>query len=156
MTAQTTVTVAPKPMITNLTETTDFCAGSAVVLFAQNSPARGQEITYTWTGPNDFRFTGMTTNDSFELVIPNISIQKSGTYSLELSTRAGCATDIKSVLVNVNNGLTAPALIPLSNVVCSNNTIELTASLQNDANVQFEWYLQQEEGDLFLERGLGF
>ncbi len=145
----TTVSTASKLTITNLTETIGACIGSEIKLSAQNTPALGQEITYTWKGPNNFQFTGITTNDSFDIIIPNITLEKSGTYSLELSTSQGCETDNRSVLVNVNNELTAPTLVPLTNIVCGNNPIELTASLQDDAGVIFEWYIQTEE-ELFL------
>ena len=150
LTGKTTVSIASGLTIINLTETIGACIGSEIKLSAQNTPAQGQEITYTWTGPNNFQFTGTTTNDSFELTIPSINPSKSGAYSLSLSTNDGCATDNKSVLVNVNNELSAPTLIPVTNVVCGNNAIELTASLQDDANVKFEWYIQNATEELFL------
>ncbi len=147
---ETTVVLESKPTITNITKTATYCIGSEVVLSAMNGTPNGQEVLFTWTGPNNFNFTGMTTNDSFELVIPNITVEKSGTYTLEISSNNSCEIDARSVIVNVDEALEAPQLIPLQRVVCGGNPIELTASLQNDADVQFEWFLQNEEADLFL------
>lgn len=148
-TAQTTVNIASKPTITNLSEAASFCVGTEVVLSAKNNSALGQAINFSWTGPNNFNYTGITTTDSFVLVIPNITPEKAGSYNLTISSQ-GCETATRSILVTVNDALVAPSLLAANNLVCGGNSIELTASLQDDANVQFEWYLQLEEGELFL------
>jgi len=147
---ETTVSVDPKPNISNLARTITVCRGEDVLISPTNEPATREEIRYIWTGPNDFRFKDNTTSNQFPLVLEDISPDQAGAYSIVISSANGCEVDSRSIIINVIDELEAPALIPVSNVVCSDNSIELTASLQDDANVQFEWFIQNEAADLFL------
>jgi len=62
-----------------------------------------------------------------------------------------CDTAVLTVVVGepcLGEKPDAPSLTASENVVCSGKDIELTATIQNDNEVEFEWFLQEENGDL--------
>ncbi len=147
---QTTVEVDAVPSIKNISKSASYCAGETVLLTAQSNNPLGQPLVYTWTGPNNFIYTAETDRDSFGLELPNITDAQAGVYELTLRSPNACTSDPQSVIVNVRQELNTPALNAVSNLICGGESIELTASLTNGTAIAYEWYQQNEQGDLFL------
>ncbi len=150
-TVSTTVNVIEKPTIINLSESMSVCAGSDLMLTANSSVFNGP-INYTWTGPNDFNFTNTSTDSTFLLSIPNFGTQQIGTYNLTIGNEGDCSSDSRSVVIGVYEDLITPTLAAASMVVCGGSDIVLTTSTENGPNVSYEWFIQNEEGDLFSIR----
>jgi len=56
------------------------------------------------------------------------------------------------VVISVFDELITPTLVAASTVVCGTNDIVLTASTENGANVNYEWFIQDEDGELLALR----
>jgi len=148
----TTVLVNQKSTITDLPTTLSLCEGQDLVLSATNGNPRGETITYTWIGPNDFNFTSESSDSTFPVIIPNFSASQVGAYQLTVGGIANCASETRSVVVGLNEELVTPSLTAATNLVCGGESISLTASTENGPGVRYEWYIQGEEGDLLLIR----
>jgi len=151
-TVSTTVTVTQKPSITQITKSTSLCEGQDLILTAVNGNPTSEMISYTWTGPNNFVFIGESTDNLFPVSIPNFQANQAGTYKLTIGGVENCSSDSRSVVISVSDELITPTLTAATNLVCGGESILLTASTENGSDVNYEWYLQTIEGDLFLIR----
>jgi len=79
-------------------------------------------------------------------------LQQIGTYNLTLGNSGNCISDSRSVVISVFDELITPTLVAESMVVCGTNDIVLTASTENGANVNYEWFIQNEAGELLALR----
>jgi|GEM_PF-626994 gliding motility-associated-like protein len=114
--ATVTVVVNPLPVTPVLSTNSPICAGSTLTLGTTSGGP-----TYTWTGPNGF--TSGVQNPS----IAGASTLASGTYSLTVTSGAGCASAVATIAVTVNALPTAPTL-GSNSPVCSGGAINLTTT----------------------------
>ena len=119
--AVTNVVVTPIPIISP-TNTGPYCAGANINL---NVALAG--TSYTWTDPG-----GIPVGNTQNLIIPNGQPIMSGTYSVNVSSGAGClSSGTTSVTVNP-----LPVPVALSNApVCEGQSINFTGS----GGVSYNW-----------------
>ncbi len=131
--------VQPNPQIIDITQDSSYCEGETVVLTASNSVPGIGPITYTWTGPGGFEFTATVGVDGpFEVTIPDITPDQSGTYCLSLESVSGCFAVEKCVEVIVNPLPTAE--LTGGDVFCEGDTAVIVATimLNGSASVTYE------------------
>ena len=148
----TTVMINPRPTIADLSPTLSVCEGQILMLTATNGNPTNQAINYTWTGPNGFNFTNVSTDNTFPVTIPSFSANQVGAYQLTIGGMDNCTSESRSVVVGLNDELITPSLTAATNLVCGGDAISLTASTENGPGVSYEWYLQSTTGDLLLIR----
>ena len=118
------IIVNPTPATPIVNGTTPVCSGTTL-----NLSTTSIEPTYSWTGPNTF--TSTIQNPS----IPSVTIAATGTYSVTVSSAAGCLSLPGTVDITVNPTPLAP-IVP-SATVCFGMTTSLTAGTSGDV---YEWY----------------
>ncbi|MEM6316091.1 MAG: gliding motility-associated C-terminal domain-containing protein [Bacteroidota bacterium] len=141
------VTVDVPLIINNLRVASQVCSGGKLYLTAASN-TNGQLVTYTWTGPSGILETGQTRGNFFELNIAEFDDESVGVYGLTLDPQNGCSTVRQEINVQLNAGIEAPSLQAVENIVCNGKDVELTATIQDDNEVEFEWFLQADNGDL--------
>ncbi len=98
-----TVDVNATPEINAISPNGTFCEGVDLLLTAQNVTPGTGPITYTWTGPNGFIFTGTAPEPGpFEALLTNLTLDMAGEYTLVLETAAGCQSTPQSVQIGVD------------------------------------------------------
>lgn len=105
-------------------------------------------MSYTWSGPNGFVYTG-TTNASgpFDLILPNISPNFEGSYTLTLTSEDGCmATAAQSVNIDLDATPETPALTASTDLVCEGEIIELTSTAYTGTPVIYTWSFTDNNG----------
>ncbi|RMG77706.1 MAG: hypothetical protein D6714_19390, partial [Bacteroidetes bacterium] len=105
------VQILPTPEIINETGDGEYCEGDEVTLSAENAVPGTGPLTYTWTGPNGYIFTGTANpGEPFTAVIDAIGANMSGVYCLHVETANGCSADDSclDVLVNPKPTFTNP------------------------------------------------
>ena len=89
-TAVTVVEMFDSPEISSISGGGVYCEGSNVTLNAYNSVETNGMITYTWTGPGGFTYTGLADSEGpFTANMINVEMAQSGVYSLSLETAGG-------------------------------------------------------------------
>lgn len=147
---ETTINLVAKLSIANIPRTLTVCPGEDVLLQPTTDAALGKEIRYFWKGPNDFNYKNTSSTDSFPLLLENISPEQAGAYSLEIISPEGCKVDSRSIIIEVRDELMTPFLTASGNIICREETLLLTATLQNEETVNFEWFLQDSTDNLAL------
>ena len=109
-----TVIVNPTPIVTATATPNPVCSGGTLSL----GTIAG--ASYLWSGPNGFSSTIQNPT------ISNIQTNQSGTYSVTVTSSAGC-TGTGSVSVTVNP-LPSPTASVTPNPVCTGNKVQFTAS----------------------------
>ncbi|MEB0261181.1 MULTISPECIES: gliding motility-associated C-terminal domain-containing protein [unclassified Mucilaginibacter] len=84
-----TISVTAYPVVNGLPSQQPICEGDALTLTATGG------ATYKWTGPN------LPETSQNQLIIPNMTADKAGTYHVDVISAAGCITP-KNVTVIVN------------------------------------------------------
>lgn len=135
------VDVNATPEINAISPNGTFCEGVDVLLTAQNVTPGTGPITYTWTGPNGFMFTGTAPEPGpFTALLTNLTQDMAGEYTLILSTEAGCLSTPQSVQIDVD---AAPVLCNGSGEgdYCVGQTVTLSAEncASDTAAVAFTW-----------------
>ena len=129
------------PEISNLNGSGIYCEGEQVILTAANQVILDGPVTYKWTGPNGFNYTGITApNGPFEVTLPSIENAQSGSFSLQLFTEHGCPSEPLSLSVTVLDLPETPALNVDDDVLCEGELIELNSSIYSGGNVTYEWF----------------
>lgn len=95
-TASTTVFVQVTPKVQVVNHTNPICVGEDEVMTALAGSPTG--ATYDWTGPS-WAFTSTTTNVA---VRANMQTADAGTYTVVVTSTAGCASDPFSFIINVH------------------------------------------------------
>gem|GEM_PF-451897 len=123
-TAQTTITVNPKPTVEISTDRDDVCAGSPAVLTAEASGVTGN-LTYRWSN-------GATTRQI------TVNPTTTTTYTVTVTAANGC-TGVDSTTIIVNPAPVA-AIRASSNTVClgGSSTLIVTAT-GGTAPYTFQW-----------------
>jgi FG-GAP-like repeat/PKD-like domain len=114
------------PLTPTATNTGPYCIGSTISL---STPAV-LGATYSWTGPNGF--TSAVRNPT----IPNATAANAGTYSVKVTTVAGCASALGTTNVVVNS-LAAPAVTAPSTVMAGSPN--WTANVPAHAGSTYAW-----------------
>ena len=124
------VTVNPKPASPSANSNSPICENGTLYLYA-NSSSTG--VTYNWSGPS---YSSTSQNP----IIPNASINSSGTYTVVLSLN-GCK-DTLSVPVTVNPAL-GPPVVTISvlpgDTVCAGTNLTFSAIVSNAGSAAYTW-----------------
>lgn len=107
--ATITVVVNPTPAAPTLSSNSPVCIGNTLNLFSNNVPGG----TYNWSGPNGF------TSGSQNPSIPGVTLAAAGTYSLTITSAAGCTSPQSTINVVIGS----PAIVNAgpNQTVCANN-----------------------------------
>ena len=116
--------VLPMSTINPSYELSAVCEGSSLQLNANVSDVVGS-IVYEWTGPNGYRASAANP------FIGNINEDFNGTYTLIISTLAGCKTTKSITITEIIDTPEQPTVIT-NGPVCKDGMIEL--SIQETAN----------------------
>lgn len=127
--------------IENLGSNISACAGENVSLSAENNVALAGNVTYNWTGPNGFTFTGSASPQGpFPLTLSNVTADNAGSYSLTVYTVHQCPSQPASINLTVNTMPTTPSLSASNLQPCNGNSVTLTTAAQSGQNIQYQWY----------------
>ncbi|MEZ4962958.1 MAG: gliding motility-associated C-terminal domain-containing protein [Saprospiraceae bacterium] len=89
--------------------------------------------SFQWSGPNGFTST-------FENpVIPNVTSDASGTYTLSVQDVLGCQSATNATVVQISSIPTTPTLAVSSQSLCEGETLELETIPYNGAVVTYNW-----------------
>jgi gliding motility-associated-like protein len=128
------------------TSDTTYCEGNDVTLSANNTVGAGQ-INYTWTVPNGPPVTG-TAPSPGPIVLPLNSIKQNqeGTYTLSITSQAGCTADPVTVNVDVEPLVTISPITGAGKR-CEGDPINLSATGSGSTGiVNYSWV--NENGDV--------
>ena len=146
-TATVSVQVNPSPVITDILGGGTFCHGETVTLAASNSAPTSGNLTYTWTGPDDFYFTSSAgSNDDFSMTLATLVPENEGAYTLNLSTEEGCSGPERSVIVDYVPIPETPQLSVSDHQLCEGELLELNSSFINGNSIIYNWYLNDGTG----------
>ncbi|MCR4736813.1 MAG: InlB B-repeat-containing protein, partial [Bacteroidales bacterium] len=131
-----TVTVsAPSVTLADMSAIT-VCAGDNINLAASTSGTPVGDVTYSWTGPNDYTATGQSQTRS------DATTAMAGTYTVvATATLNGCtATDTKTVNVTVNDPRTGTSVITGTTPICKGNSSTLSVSTTgSNGDIIYTW-----------------
>lgn len=105
------IAAPPKPV--TISHNSGLCEGATLTLSASNVTG----ATYAWVGPNNFTSTERI------VLLPNVSMQAAGIYSVTL-TLNGCSVTT-NLTVDVK---AAPATVSANQVICLGESTQLSAS----------------------------
>ncbi|MCF8243854.1 MAG: hypothetical protein K9J37_01940 [Saprospiraceae bacterium] len=129
------------PIVTNLSNGAILCEGESVNLTASNNVLLPGTVSYTWTGPNNFTFTGTASPQGpFPVALNNLTAANSGDYILTIFTEHDCPSQPATVSVTVTTAPTTPALSVSDTQPCNGNDLMLTTAAQAGPNVEYLWY----------------
>ena len=133
------------PAIEDIAAADDICEGETVVLTATNNVNLSGQVTYTWTGPGNFTYTGTAAPQGpFPATLNNVSTASAGDYSLQVFTVHGCPSAPETVPLTVTAAPATPALSISNPAPCSGDAVMLTTPAVSGANVQYTWYFQNQ------------
>lgn len=92
--------------------------GTTSLILTDNA---GEGTTYTWTTPNDIELTGNNAT------INNITSADSGTYTVSISTSAGCSTT-QSFTVNITDAIATPVIVSDNILPCDGDNVRLSVT----------------------------
>ena len=108
------------------------CSPSNLVLNA-NIISDTADLIFYWTGPNSF----ISTNKNPE--IKDVTEDFNGSYSLEITNKAGC-TKTKTLFLNdIKGSLTRP-VITTQNITCSVDNLILEVPAYSGTGVVYNWF----------------
>ena len=150
--AVTQVEIFAEPVISAVSGDGTYCQGETVTLSAINTVPTQGSMNYTWSGPNGFIYTGTSdANGPFDLILPNISPDFEGSYTLSLTTEDGCmTTTAQSVNVDLDATPMTPSLAANTNLVCEGEIIELTSTAYTGTPVVYTWTYTDDNGNVTI------
>lgn len=120
--------VQPTPEINGISPSGDFCVGDDVMFTAQNVTLGTGDINYVWVGPaGDTVFSGSGPElGPFPYPLTNVQLSDAGTYTLILSTTAGCESVPQTTTISV---IPAPIVCDVTGggEACVGQTVTLSA-----------------------------
>ena len=149
-----TVVVEPEqlPIITNLMVDAVVCEGSNLLLEGMSDNADFSQMTYTWTGPNNFSFTGTVQSPGPYVVnIPSVTTLDEGDYFLQLMSQNGCLSNPQTVQVQVLPEPEMPQIFVDNNQICFGENLVLSANQFPGADVTYEWRFNDGSGIVALD-----
>ncbi len=141
----TSVTVSVEinatPVIAGITGGGQFCAGDVIALTATNSTTGTGPITYTWTGPGNFEFTGTAPEGGpFDVIISANNAMGPSDYTLTLTTATNCTSDAQSVTLTI---LPTPVISDIQGggSYCNGDAVALSATnnIAGVGTITFLW-----------------
>lgn len=146
----TTIFTKTQPIISDLSGGGSYCEGSPVVLSGSNEASLQGSVSYTWTGPNGFSYSGNADpSGSFDMTIGVMQVQNEGAYTLQLESSEGCISTPQSIVVDFVEMPQPPQLTLSSNTFCQGETLQLNASAYS-GNVQYQWFFNDGTTDILL------
>ncbi|MBI3501119.1 MAG: PKD domain-containing protein [Bacteroidetes bacterium] len=124
-TVAVTINQTPSPP-TPLSSNSPVCSGNNLSLDASTVAS----VTYNWKGPNSF------TSTDEDPVLSGVSTAAGGTYSVSITSAAGCTSSTATISVTVNQTPSAPTASSNS-PLCTGVTLSLTASTL--AGATYNW-----------------
>ena len=121
-----TVGTAEQPIASIPGVRREACEFSTFTLSAQGLPS----LTYVWTGPNDFTFTGRA------IMIENLQMDDAGTYTVRAVRSEGCFSEPSSIELTVLPAGAGTSLLPVE-PVCPSDTLVLQATDGDGASYIF-------------------
>ncbi len=126
---------------TNLTTAITVCEGESVNLSGNNNVQLSGTVSYTWTGPNGFSYSGTAAPQGpFPVTLNNLTAANSGNYSLTVFTSYNCPSQPATAAVTVTTAPTTPALNVSNAQPCNGNDVMLTTAAQTGTNIQYQWF----------------
>ncbi len=120
--------------VSDIPEDYNICLGESAIL--NTVPSTGS--TYTWTAsPDD------PTLDS-DAALPEVSPTETTTYNVTITN--GICPDIEEEITIYVLEDPVLSIVPVDPAICSGDSIELTASIDQDGNDNFEWMPTDETG----------
>ncbi|MCS6904086.1 MAG: T9SS type A sorting domain-containing protein [Bacteroidia bacterium] len=113
------VEIRSTPSAPVATNTGPVCEGQSLNLEASAVPG----ATYLWRGPQGFSATTQS------VTLSNVLTNQSGTYSVQAIVQ-GCTSGVSTTLVSIQPKPATP-LVSSNRIICSGNTLELTAVAQS-------------------------
>ncbi|MBK9014118.1 MAG: gliding motility-associated C-terminal domain-containing protein [Saprospiraceae bacterium] len=127
--------------ITNLSSAATICEGESINLSGSNNVLLPGTVSYTWTGPNNFSFTGTSAPQGpFPVALNNLTAANSGTYTLVVYTEHDCPSQPATVSVTVTTIPTTPTLTVSDPQPCNDEDVMLSTAAQAGPNVEYRWY----------------
>ncbi|MEY3368731.1 MAG: hypothetical protein RI973_1886, partial [Bacteroidota bacterium] len=118
-----------------------ICEGDSLVLFATGDSSLNLALTFSWTGPGNFIYSGnANANETFMFMQENAGVLNSGTYTLQVVTPKGCASEPESFDVVVSPALQAPAFTQDEYYPCVNAPFTIEVQPSGASNLQYTWY----------------
>ncbi|RYE18204.1 MAG: hypothetical protein EOP51_22420, partial [Sphingobacteriales bacterium] len=126
--ATVTVAVNPTPPVPAINSNSPLCAGQTLTLSTANFPG----ATYTWMSPQGVIYTGPN------VTIPNVTIADAGTYTVNVSSSAGCSSGpgYGTVVVNPIPAITA---LTTNAPVCEGDPLTFSAFGNFQPGTTFLW-----------------
>lgn len=133
----TQVTFNETPIVDMVSGGGTYCQGFDVMLNG-SGPACTGTVSYTWTGPNNFSFTGSAPcGGPYPVTIDNIDVDQAGVYTLTV-TNGDCTSEPMSVVVEVNP---TPDIINTSGsgAECAGATTTISFTIDPDGAASVDW-----------------
>ncbi len=131
--------------VENITAADDICEGETVTLTATNNVILTGQVTYTWTGPGNFTYTGMAAPEGpFPATLNNVTAASAGDYNLQIFTVHGCPSAPETVELTVTDAPATPALAISNPTPCQGDPVTLTTSPASGTNVEYNWYFENQ------------
>ena len=123
------------------------CPGEDVTLIGTNTADFTGDITYTWTGPNNFMQTGIAgEDDQYVAVLSNVDVANAGEYTLTLSSPNGCTAEIPGTAqVTVIDSSVEADISADTNLACNGSPITFSSGLAV-AGAVYEWFYDDNNG----------
>lgn len=128
------------PVIGSITGGGFVCPGEDVTLIGTNTAENTGVISYTWTGPNGFSFTGTANaNGQLAATVPNVGENEVGTYTLTLQTANGCTIETPGTTEIELITTASPTISANADLICTGSSLILTANDFGDG-ATYTWY----------------
>ena len=136
---------SPVADLQNATGAGDYCPGTDLTLSATNADSIPGPVTYQWTGPNGFSFSGQSTdpNGPFPVGIDDLDADAAGTYELTVSSAFGCPSAPLAVNVGLAVALAEPTVFVPGGAVCTGSDQTITTQ-DYGAGASYEWFLDNQ------------
>ncbi|MEO1412291.1 MAG: gliding motility-associated C-terminal domain-containing protein, partial [Bacteroidota bacterium] len=110
-----------------------LCSPLTGDLVLSTNPQGGQApYTFFWTGPN-----GFISYDENPL-IPNATVQQTGTYSVVITDANNCVSNAASTVVRISTPPTTPSIAAVA-PICEGETLQLNTTSYNGTVVRYLW-----------------
>ena len=127
--------------INNLSSALTICEGESINLTANSNVLLPGTVSYTWTGPNNFSFTGTSAPlGPFPLTLNNLTAANAGNYTLTVFTANNCPSQPATVAVSVSTMPSTPGLTVSDLQPCAGDDVMLTTAAQAGQNIEYRWF----------------
>jgi gliding motility-associated-like protein len=118
-----------------------LCEGDSLMLFATGDSSLNLSVSFSWTGPGGFTYSGnANASETFMFMQGDAGVLDAGTYTLQVTTPQGCASEPESFDVVVSPALQAPTFSQDEYYPCANAPFTLEVQPSGAPNLQYSWY----------------